>query len=425
MEIKYTCESFNIFKDRSKRLGDGDIRKRFISELTNENNTMVSKDNNLVLEKGVKNIVYHELGLKGAIKRGVSKVSVIADLGIIKRIGKGDISIGVEIKSDKDTTTRLKKQMEIYFNYFDYVYILTTPGMVSGVLEVVNELKKEDVKYTKIGIIIYHQEKDKFEVIKESIENKSNGEGYEWIKLLWNEELVQSLMLLGEYNLDKMNGYYYKRDRVKRLEDLFKNRDKYEDSYKDLMKFKKVSHLVYNQFLFRASTKLKGITLTRHEWGKDVREEGDTIHIESISSTKLKKGKVKLLDSTMDKEELNRRVRSYWADSIREVQGTYENLSKYTVELRLNKGILHEDIYKELEETLDRMYDLWGKVEKESDLIYSKQLKDIEQGIKEYQRESDYVKYFNEIFKQTIDTLNDVINEFKELDSKVMRLLYS
>lgn len=422
MELKFKEEIFNIYKDKSDKLGDGDIRKRFIDELLNQENNLLTKDTKLKLDKKDKNIVYHELGLKGDIKRGRSKVSVIADLCLIKDIDKENISIGIEIKSDKDTTTRLKKQMEVYFNYFDYVYVLTTPSMVSGVLDVINELKKENKKYDKIGLILYHQSRDAFELIKESSENKSNE--YEWIKLLWNEELVQSLMLLGEYNLDKSKGYYYKRDRVKRLNDLFKNRDKYEEIFKDLNRFKKVSHLVYNQFHFRAKNKLKGINLTRHEWSKEVREDGDTLFIESGMSSKLKKGKVKIIDTTIDKQELVRRVKSYWAESLRNIQDTYDNLSQYSIELRINKEVLHEDVYQELEQTLDNMYELWDKVEKETNLIFKRQLEDIEIGKESYTRETDYNIYLNETFKEPMSKISDILKEFKGYDEVIKRLLY-
>lgn len=92
---------------------------------------------------------------------------------------------GYEIKSASDTLKRLPAQIEAYTKVFDYLSIVTEKKYLEKILDFIPPW---------IGIIVCHEKKG-MPIIKQVRKPKQNKEkdGFFIAKLLWREELVDSL----------------------------------------------------------------------------------------------------------------------------------------------------------------------------------------------------------------------------------------
>ena len=72
-----------------------------------------------------------------------------ADLLMLK-YDKTDSIVGIEIKSDRDSLSRLESQLQGYLTYCNSVFVATTMAHKAGVEHI---LKKE--KFQRVGLLIY------------------------------------------------------------------------------------------------------------------------------------------------------------------------------------------------------------------------------------------------------------------------------
>lgn len=292
----------DIFKEvsESKQVDDKYLRAEFENVLRNttflsdDTENFVKYDKDLTVDEDNKNILYHELGLKG--NYNTIKVNVVADLVYIKDIDYevklGGIpkskSIGFEIKSDKDTLKRLPNQLEVYSKYFIKTYVITTHKHLPKVLQM--------VKDKKTGVILYNTE-DKnriFKIVKVAEDNVENKEefGKYWSNLLWLKELED---ILKEYkvNYKKNPLLRYKNQKKNKLDSLFiEDREGEEDNREvkigNLVAYNKTSYYprleneIYKLMYLRCENKLNGIQKTSKEWKKDVVKTYDFMSVKTI-----------------------------------------------------------------------------------------------------------------------------------------------
>lgn len=97
--------------------------------------------------------------------------------------------IGIEIKTERDSTQRLNKQLENYSKVCDYVYVMCHDSHVPKVEEIL-----ERKKYTHVGIIAYVQVGIKpFVGIYKPATKSPLKDVYYVLDILWKAELVTIL----------------------------------------------------------------------------------------------------------------------------------------------------------------------------------------------------------------------------------------
>lgn len=375
--------NFNIYESVDDLVDDKYLRNYLINNI--KTNDIIDE---LKLNLNYKNLIYNELGLKGIPKsnnkRSKDRVEVISDVALIKNIdGDNPISIGIEIKSDKDSTSRLKKQMKLYYSYYDYIYILTTESMLNNINKVILELIKEDNKYKGIGILLYSKRNNSINLKQQAILNNTKEPSY-WIRLLWNNELINSLAILNEFNTG-INGYHYKKDRANRIIELMKVK---KDIYLNDDKIDTIEKLVYSQFYIRAVNKYNNLkSNTRHEWDRRVEYINNLYIIYSEKKTKHNDITV-ITDIILPKKELLNRLKKNWSDSLR-----------FDIDIEYQLKILDDASSIEKFKTYQNL----------RDLIFGDQINYI-QSVDEILKKSEYNVYYKSL-EHKINMCNNLLNE--------------
>lgn len=220
-------------------------------------------DKHLTLDFGDEALVYNELGLKPDLRN--NNVSVICDLAILKKYRNGDkISIGIEIKSDKDNVARLDKQLEAYKKYFDYVYVVVTSKNIEGVV------KKAG---STVGIILYEKE-GQYKIIQTAKQIHSKESGRYWGKLLWLEELHEEFHRL-KVDYKKNPLMRYKNQKVNKFNSL------YLKQVRGISDYTSTKHRVYELLNQRVEDELKGKVKTKNAWGRVIFKDENYTEIKS------------------------------------------------------------------------------------------------------------------------------------------------
>lgn len=170
-----------------------------------------------------------------------------ADLGCYK----DGFLFGFEIKSCKDNTKRLPKQMLAYNKFFDFIYVVVFENHIEGTTIILNKLKLDHVGIIKVSF----DKKIEFENIKEATLNPNVNK----ITLLGNLWRCDLMYLMDNYKMKYKNysgrgePYTNKHNMVRRL---FKSADlseikktvghRIEKTYGDTKCIKCRSNLTFN-----------------------------------------------------------------------------------------------------------------------------------------------------------------------------------
>lgn len=245
------------------------IRNDFLSIYKNtnflsESGLTLKYDTNLKIDYEDEVIVYHELGLKNASNR----VEVISDISLLKKSGQDYINIGIEIKSDKDTVSRLDNQIKHYKRYYDYVYILTTSKLIGEVVEKAGK---------NIGIILY-EGKGMYKIVQVAKKVSTSKSVKNWARLLWLSELEAEFKVRGvDYKKNPL--LRYKNQKVNMYNSLYLKQYKVKGEV--ISDYTNVKEGIYNTLKLRALEKNSGLQKQRHIWDRKILIEDNYIEIKS------------------------------------------------------------------------------------------------------------------------------------------------
>lgn len=191
---------------------------------------------------------------------------MICDLALIKKNNETEqqLSIGIEIKSDKDTLSRLDKQVGAYKKYFDYVYVITTSKNIEGVFQKVGK---------NVGIILYESE-GRYKIVQVAQKIRSKDSGKYWGKLLWLEELHEEFHRL-KLDYKKNPLMRYKNQKVNKFNSMYFKR------VRGIPDYTSAKHRVYDLLRIRVSDELSGKVKTKNAWGRTIYRDENYTEIKS------------------------------------------------------------------------------------------------------------------------------------------------
>ncbi|ASR79655.1 hypothetical protein KAMFAM_202 [Bacillus phage Kamfam] len=138
----------------------------------------------LILEK--KHVFIKDKDTQSAVlfEKGLDVNSVIADCLIFTSDGN---IIGVEIKTERDSTKRLNKQLKSYSKVCDYVYVLCEDKHVDKVEDILH-----NYNHTGVGIIAYTEFKGEpiLGVYQQASKSPTKSVVTAYMSLFWREELL-------------------------------------------------------------------------------------------------------------------------------------------------------------------------------------------------------------------------------------------
>jgi hypothetical protein len=120
---------------------------------------------------------------------------ILDELGLCQGSSRVDVAVvngaitGYEIKSPKDTLERLPQQQEIYSRTLDRVIIIAGESHLKHVFNIVPEWWGISVPYLEGDTVSFHMERE--------AQNNPKVDPYALVQLLWREEALEELRILG------------------------------------------------------------------------------------------------------------------------------------------------------------------------------------------------------------------------------------
>lgn len=96
--------------------------------------------------------------------------------------------IGIEIKTDRDSTKRLPHQLRDYLQVCNYVYVFIHDDMLQDVSDTLMKLSQEGIDSGRVGIVLYSEFQGKLIIgtLQEATLQRVNPRNL--VKLLWSSE---------------------------------------------------------------------------------------------------------------------------------------------------------------------------------------------------------------------------------------------
>ncbi|MEP7235533.1 MAG: sce7726 family protein [Ignavibacteriota bacterium] len=141
----------------------------------------------------IRNVLLLDLG-----KSHGNDTKIVNELGICQGVARIDIAMingslsGFEIKSEKDTLSRLPRQISFYNKVFDFITIVTTDTHLAGVRQLIPH-------WWGISVAAKENEVIKITTLKECDLNE-NVDIFSLSQLLWRDEALE---LLSHHGIDR------------------------------------------------------------------------------------------------------------------------------------------------------------------------------------------------------------------------------
>jgi len=143
-------------------------------------------------EKDVKNLILHN---KHVFAKGSVNQVAVFEKRITKKtradcliFSKENGLVGIEIKTDRDSTKRLFHQLRDYLEVCNYVYVLIHENMLEEVTKTIIELSDENIMANRVGIVVYKEFKDRL-ILGTLIPAKAQQVNYKkLVNIVWSSE---------------------------------------------------------------------------------------------------------------------------------------------------------------------------------------------------------------------------------------------
>ena len=126
------------------------------------------------------------------LRLGESDTRIVEELGLCQGLARVDIAVvngtihGYEIKSEKDTLTRLPSQATIYNSVLDYITVVTAPTHADKICTIIPD-------WWGIWVVADGQAGIQLEALRESVQNPGVS-AFALAQLLWRDEALRALV---------------------------------------------------------------------------------------------------------------------------------------------------------------------------------------------------------------------------------------